>query len=67
MAKERPAEIRGLFNIPVISRKILLPKIINKNPRINLKEKKDRRKRIWFTAKHIAIDWIATRKNVSDG
>ena len=42
MAKEKPAEIRGLFNIPVtiISRKILLPKIINKIPRINLKEKK---------------------------
>jgi hypothetical protein len=41
MAKEKPAEIRGL-NIPVtiISRKILLPKIINKIPRINLKEKK---------------------------
>ncbi len=42
MAKERPAEIRGLFNIPVniISRKIFLPKIINKYPKINLKEKK---------------------------
>jgi hypothetical protein len=42
MAKERLAEIRGLFNIPVtiISRKIFLPKIINKYPRNNLKEKK---------------------------
>jgi hypothetical protein len=42
MAEERPAEIRRLFNIPVtiLSRKILLPKIINKNPRINVKEKK---------------------------
>ena len=55
MAKEKPAEIRGLFNIPatIISRKILLPKIINKIPRINLKEKKNRRKRIWFTAKQL--------------